>query len=214
MKTKYKSTFVTMTEPDIIGLWVNLSRAFEIAKFGGLSIKLVSAPDYKDVKKDFELIKNFYSEMEFKIDGDLIIEITKPYEYHSSQKRVKAETKEDILKRIEKAQFNKLPTEYSESCETLLRTAANRLEFSVSTCEKVKQIAQIIARLEGTETVQIEHIAEAIQYRAFLDDTLYLDGADNTINFGDGIKISTDYKESTDIEKAIEYLQSLITVTQ
>lgn len=199
---------------NIIGLWTNLSRVYEIAKLGGLSIRVVFDKDYINGFKDYELIKAFYKDVNFSIDGDIVFELTAPEISSYPSRKNQFETLEDIEKRIEKAKNNILPSEFSgDSCHTLLKTAINRMNFSLSDTEKVKEIAGIIAKLDGTVRIQVEHIAEAVQYRCLLGEGNYCNAENKSILFGSGIEIALTELDPTDIEKAIEYLQSLIKET-
>jgi len=47
----------------------------------------------------------------------------------------------------------------------LLRQAMNELGLSARAYDKVRRVARTIADVEGTEDIQLQHVAEAIQYR-------------------------------------------------
>ncbi|MCX8062799.1 MAG: YifB family Mg chelatase-like AAA ATPase [Anaerolineales bacterium] len=52
-----------------------------------------------------------------------------------------------------------------ESGKTLMRTATTRLQLSARAYHRVLKVARTIADLEGSETIQVHHLAEALQYR-------------------------------------------------
>jgi hypothetical protein len=62
---------------NLVGIWVNLSRAYEIALLGNFKIQIVFNKEYKQGFEDYDNIKSFYNEVDFVKEGDLIIEIYK-----------------------------------------------------------------------------------------------------------------------------------------
>ena len=193
----------------IIQLWSNLSRVYEIAKLGNFSLRVAYQTDYIAGKDDYAEIKEFYSDANFSAKGDLIVEITAPYSY---EPKVQGETLEDIHQRVEKAKTNILPTEYnSDSCETLLNVAANRLNFSMKDVKLVKKIAGVIAQLDNSDKIKVEHIAEASQYRAFMKPDIAVIAESNTMKFGKHILIDICDIDPDDAKKAIAYLKKVVT---
>ena len=121
---------------NLVGLWANLSRAYEIALLGDFKIQIVFDKEYKQGFEDYENIKSFYDEVDFVKEGDLIVEIYKP-DYN--QKTEVFETKEDIKSRVEKALKNKKPDLFKNgSCDALLKTATDRLGSDL--CKKEKML--------------------------------------------------------------------------
>jgi hypothetical protein len=193
---------------NLVGLWVNLARVYEIAKLGNLSIRIVYQSDYKEASDDYKEIKSFYHDVKFASDGDLIVELFKPDTYESKRQ---FETLSDINKRVEKAKDNVLPTSFlNEASEMLLKTAVKRLNFSLIDVKKVKQIAAVISKLDGYSEIRTEHLAEAIQYRAFMNDDIAINAENCSIRFGSGITISRNDIDSKFVKAAIEHLQKLL----
>lgn len=189
---------------NLVGLWVNLSRAYEVALLGNLSIQVVFQKDYQNGFDDYKQIKSFYKGVNFVEDGDLIVEIHKP-DYND---RINYETLQDIQKRVEAAKSRELPQEFSStSCDELLKTGTNRLNYSYTRREKVIEVSKVIAKLEGKPKIEPQHLAEAIQY-SFFDETC-CNAENETINFGQGIQIALSEIDFEDIDKAISYLQGL-----
>jgi magnesium chelatase family protein len=53
----------------------------------------------------------------------------------------------------------------SDSAKDLLKQAATKLQISARSYFKIVKIAQTIADLEGSATIEVAHISEGLQYR-------------------------------------------------
>lgn len=159
-------------ETNICKLWPNLSRTIEIALLGGYKINpYYTKEDYPDCPKDFEMIK---SEVEkytnfnsiFGGNAQISIEIGMPSPTLITDNRRGYETLADVLKRVEIAKLNVLPSpEIDNSGNVVLKTAIDRVGLlSVARIETIKNLARTIAQLDNSQKIKCEHVAEAIQY--------------------------------------------------
>ena len=195
---------------NLVGLWCNLFRAIEIAKTGGYSISIHFDQDYKNGFDDYKSIKLFCKGWfdNFVSDGDIKIEIVKPESYDTKNKW---ETLEDISLRIERSlQFPKPELKLCNASEALLKTATQRLYLSLSQVEKIKQIAVTIAQMDFSKTIQVNHIAESIQYSITYNDTGYNNAESESKMFGNMIQIKLGEIDSDTIKSAIKYLNGLL----
>ena len=117
---------------------------------------------------------------------DLQIEIT-PLSFNEMSQKERGESSAVIRERVIKARHiqeerfkdapgvhcnaqmtSRLMHRYAEPDEagmTLLREAMNRLQLSARAYDRILRVARTIADLEGSETIQSHHLAEAIGYR-------------------------------------------------
>lgn len=193
---------------NIIPLFTNLSRAYEIAMLGNFSIHVIFNKDYVEGYDDYKTIKNFFGEVFFSPKGEIICQIFKPN--YSEKISPKAETLSDIIARVNSAKSNPLPTEMkNESSIALFNHAINKLNLSLNKQEIALKIAAVIAQLDNSPTIAPEHIAEAINYSYAYEDT-FLNAEEQFISFGNNIKISNSQINHSDIENAINYLSNLL----
>ena len=118
---------------------------------------------------------------------DLHVEVT-PISFDQMTAERKAEPSEDIRKRVIKArqiqterfknhdcvynnalmssQMVKEICKITDAGKTLLKKAMEKLGLSARAYDRILRVSRTIADLEGTEGIQIEHLAEAIQYRS------------------------------------------------
>lgn len=199
---------------NLTGLWPNLSRAYEVAKLGGLTITITySKHDYVGAGEDYQRIKEYYKDVKFVTDGDMWIEIYKPRSYEDTG-HVGLSA---IHKRVKAAIPNQVPEKTDVASEELLKSGIQRLNFSIKSVEIIRKVSAVISQLEGCNTIKAHCMAEAMNYRINFsrNDTLVL-AENNILKFGDYISIEQDginsmyADEEKNIKKAIEYLKSLL----
>lgn len=104
------------------------------------------------------------------IKNPIIIQLQPPtsYDYRIIEARKATKTEylqesfKDVLNRIEKVDPNK---KLNEKIGDLLSTAIRRLNFTTKQVENIKNVANTIALLDGSDSIKDFHLAEAIQYQ-------------------------------------------------
>jgi len=118
---------------------------------------------------------------------DIHVEVT-PVSFDEMTGNRKAETSQEIRDRVIKArklqserfadnrdvysnammnsQMVKEICKIQEAGKTLLKTAMEKLGLSARAYDRILKVSRTIADLAGSEDIQIEHLAEAIQYRS------------------------------------------------
>lgn len=116
---------------------------------------------------------------------DIHVEVS-PVEYDSLSKKHDGEKSEDIKKRVDAArkiqqkrfegtgvscnakmtpQMTKDYCVLSKDADDLLRISFERLDMSARGYDKILRLSRTIADLEGSENIETQHVAEALQYR-------------------------------------------------
>lgn len=197
-----------MKNKTVLGLWFHLNRAIEIAKVGNHTISIHFNEDYENAVSDFNNMKSYYSgwfDNFVKDNADMRIEITKPIPDAVVNKR-KYEKLEEVDKRIENAWNNEVPTyNLSDTSKAILKRAMESLNLSLDQVVKIESVAKSIARLHNKKNVEIEHIAEAVQYQ-YVKDSEYINVLEPNMTFGDKIVITKGFIDDRTAEKAIQYL--------
>lgn len=117
---------------------------------------------------------------------DICTEVS-PVKYKKLDSCEKIETSEEIKKRVDKARKIQLerykdkgifsnseltPKLIEEYCKLdtkgkqILENAFNKLKLSARAYGRILKVARTIADLAGSENIQVQHVAEAIQYRS------------------------------------------------
>ena len=154
---------------NITQYWPNLSRAYEVALAGGHTISLFyDSQSYPNAVEDLPLILKNFTGVTFKNNGDILVELYKP---DSIDKLDFPESIESIVKRVEIIKdFEVVDTKITTASQSLINTAYDRINLSVSRVENVMKVAKTIAKFGKSDSIKIEHIAEAIQYSYIFDE--------------------------------------------
>lgn len=176
MRTKIDPKRQTDGEVNLIGLYPNIARAYEINRVGGHLVTFCYYEDKEDPERsvnvrDIQVLRAHF-EMGGTASGDLLVEVVRP-DFDSIQAAIfrAYETKEDIAKRVIEARKFPKPeiSAINEVGYSLLKTAYGRLNLSVLEVTIIRRVAATIAQMAFSSVIKVEHIAEAIQYRALLD---------------------------------------------
>lgn len=155
------------SNPNLIALAVNISRAYEIAKVGNHTVKIVA--NELACKQDIDLLNEFYGFKEVH-NPDLVMELAYgTQDVLNCFKTNGCETLQDINKRLPGTLIEVSDTLDTPSF-TLLKTAIQRLQLGVNDVVIIHKVAKTIASLAESNKIKAEHIAEAIQYRPIKDN--------------------------------------------
>lgn len=170
------------TKDNMIGLWPNLYRVLEICIVNNNKLCIYANNDYKQANDDFEEIANYlllkvdnnapainpYSILtsSFK-DADVILDLRKPTDYLNTANYY---TFSDMKDRVIKARdFNVKNTELNNDGLQLLKLGVSKLNFSFKDIRIIKELAISIAKLDESDNILTEHVAEALMYRNIAD---------------------------------------------
>lgn len=195
--------FTGINTDNIQGLYSTLFRAIEIAKLGNYSITVSYDRDYNNAGSDYETIKGLCKGFfeNFTENGNIKIEISKPtVVFYNCYKFT------DITDRIEKAKEVNVKDEICHSSKALIKAATIKLNLSLSQIDGIYNIAKTIAKLDLSENIEVQHIAEAIHYSY---ETAEINAEKSIINFDDAIFVKVGMFDNDTLDKAIQYLESL-----
>jgi len=93
---------------------------------------------------------------------DMAVEVIAP-----SRVAYKGEKEDALLARIEAARGRHVDTAIGNDCEAMLKMYAQ--DIGGGRIPYAERVAATIARLEGSDSIQIHHVCEALQYQAVFD---------------------------------------------
>ena len=124
---------------------------------------------------------------------DIQIEVPRLSPEELLNTKIKSESSADIRKRVIKArkiqaqryrdypiltnsqlsaELIKIFCKLDEASENLLRTAISRFNLSGRSYDRIVKLARTIADIEQSENIESSHIAQALQYRNFVENSL------------------------------------------
>lgn len=150
----------------------NIMRAYEICMAGNFKMKLINSQDEDSAlsKIQFQKLSEYLAPAvtENTNEAEILVEVVKP-DITAILNSRRQETKEEVDARAKAVlDLTNFPERMQESSAALLKTAYNKLDFMPYEVKIIVQVAIIIALLDNhkAETVDVNHIAEAIQYRS------------------------------------------------
>lgn len=99
--------------------------------------------------------------------ADLALEYCAP-DAHSLVKSFKEDQVDfSFLNDFKRENYLVIPDTLTESCSNLLKIAHEKLEYEPRDTDIVVRVARCIALMSKNDSIRLEHLAEAIQYRSF-----------------------------------------------
>ena len=147
---------------------------------------------YSHPRKDCTCSSSAVSRYQKRISGplmdriDIFVEVP-PVEYEKLVEEAESEDSEAVRKRVERARevqsqrFDNGRAHFNSemgaadvlkicnldnAARSLLQTATNQLNLSARAFHRIVKVSRTIADLDGSETISVSHLAEALQYRS------------------------------------------------
>lgn len=199
----------------IVNPWEHLKRFYEIALLGGFKVVPISD---EPIFEDFNTFAKSVIGDIFASEGELYIELPPIKRDYLAEYIFTPEVSfEGCVERVEAAKRNPKPTQFDNpyTHETLMATAQRRMNLSETALLSVKEVASVIAQLDGSKKIELVHTAEAINYHIFVE---YSQGS-FTYNLMEpeymlikGVKIPVTFKDPAnayELDELISELQKL-----
>ncbi len=153
-----------LSTPNFVALAVNVSRIYEIAKYGNHTVMIV--PGEHSSIQDIDLLYQYYGFAKHN-NPDIIVELCYSPDDVMNVFRtgIKCETLADINERLPKI-FAPITDTLDKASLSLLKVAIEKLKLGVNDVIKIHALSKTIARLSEAEEIRIEHVAEAVLYRS------------------------------------------------
>ena len=146
---------------------------------------------YGDAKKECRCSHGMVSKYQRRISGplmdrmDMFVEVP-AVEYEKLMDDADGETSANVQVRVEKARevqnrrFDEMPfttnaemgpaevwdfCQVGQDCQKLLQASMNQLNLSARAFHRVLKLSRTIADLAGSDSIEVQHMAEALQYR-------------------------------------------------
>lgn len=151
---------------NIIKLHPQLFRTYEIALLGNFKLSIMLDPKYVKGYEDYLKIKSVFNDIQFSTDADMTVQI---YEHNVIDLNYDASLiLNNIRDKVEKSKNNIRPTNMdNQDCQEFFDFVINKLNLPIENSRKVLEISKVIAQLDNSKTITVQHIAEAIQFYVY-----------------------------------------------
>jgi hypothetical protein len=182
-----------------------IDRVMKIAAFGKLKVAIFIACDYADGYEDYQALKAYYSDVEFttKDNADFLVEFTRP-----------SLDRKFISEDVNVKPSPEMPTKFEISCESLIKTAIEKLRIGLEREQHLRRLSAILAQYDGHRTVAAQHAAEILGYIDPYDlqnesANIFVEAESCILHVGKGITINPLQTKDSDIDKAIAILTEM-----
>jgi hypothetical protein len=151
---------------NLIAIYPNVARAYEIARAtSNIWTLYYDKEEYPNGHEDCRMLTNFFNIASISDYNSIKVHVSRPVANTVVGQIKGYETIEEINKRVELREANKLSSfDLGENSKSILKTAYERLNLTAAQIFWAERISAIIAKLDNKKLIEPIHVAEALNY--------------------------------------------------